>query len=82
VGLWPILLLKVFFVFYREAMTPSSLAGSAREDVCVSLCGSVANSNLEIFGGPECRLKTAVGIDLFVNVVYVSFDRMGADAKL
>ena len=29
--------------FNREAMTPSSLAGSAREEVCVRLCGSVAN---------------------------------------
>jgi len=33
----------MFMFFYREAMTPSSLAESAEEDVCVSLCGSVAN---------------------------------------
>jgi len=34
---------QTFCIFYREAMTPSSLAESAEEDVCVSLCGSVAN---------------------------------------
>jgi len=33
----------VFKLLYREAMTPSSLAEAAIEDVRVGLCGSVAN---------------------------------------
>ncbi len=36
-------------ILYREAMTPPSLAGSAEEDVCVSLCGSVAILSFSLF---------------------------------
>ncbi len=35
----------MFMILYRKAMTPSSLAGSAKEEVCVCLCASVANKN-------------------------------------